>query len=436
MKIKYPQYFWSFVIVLASVRGAFVYHFGLPPDMTYIFSSVLLIVFGLLSYRSLWARNCNNSILLLRKAIKVNTLFIGFYLLLSMVTISLNQASMIYLFGVFPIIFSIVKYDKRLLNGVVHAIMIVTVFGVIYFYNLGISGGFDAINNAHSKLRGEFSYSRIGHNLLPAGYQGSHHDAANILVMGGAYYLSKAMFELGKFKKYLFLTTYFFVLFASLLTGSAANIIVLIGTSGLAIMSYAKKHPYAIGFVICCSFFVLPLMWGKIVDYTYFYEKASYDQSQYESGGMFNSLDMNSIFSSFHTIIVGGGPILKVPMVYSEIAFVKILVGIGLIPFSIFMFICFSPIYYIYKLSKNIKVHAQLLGDFKSGISKTIFMKNIKTRRLKLIGFAMPVLAGTMTLLHYGSLFRVTSVGLYCVLLALFYKEFLDINQENQNDTA
>lgn len=425
MKTKYLQYFCSFIIVLASIRGAFVYHFGLSPDKTYILSSLLLIGFGLLSYRSLWVHNGDNSLVLLRKAIKLNTLSIGFYMLLSIVTISINQISMIYLFAIFPIIFALIKYDKRLLNGIVHAIALVTILGVIHFYNLGVSGGFDAIYNAHSKLRGNFSYSRIGDNLLPAGYQGSHHDAANILVMTGVFYLSKAMSELGRLKKNIFFATYFLVLFASLLTGSAANIIVLIGVSGLATMFYAKKHPYVIGLVIVCSLFALPFLWGKLVDYTYFYEKASFDQSQYESGGMFNSLDMKSIFSSFHAIIIGGGNIFKVPMIYSEIAFIKILIGIGLLPFFVFMFICVFPLYYIYSFYKNSKIQARLLRYRNTRISATILKKNIKAQRLNLLIPAMPPLAGTLTLLHFGSLFRVTSVGLFCVLLALFLKEYL-----------
>lgn len=332
---------------------------------------------------------------------------------------------MIYLFAIFPIIFALIKYDKRLLNGIVHAIALVTILGVIHFYNLGVSGGFDAIYNAHSKLRGNFSYSRIGDNLLPAGYQGSHHDAANILVMTGVFYLSKAMSELGRLKKNIFFATYFLVLFASLLTGSAANIIVLIGVSGLATMFYAKKHPYVIGLVIVCSLFALPFLWGKLVDYTYFYEKASFDQSQYESGGMFNSLDMKSIFSSFHAIIIGGGNIFKVPMIYSEIAFIKILIGIGLLPFFVFMFICVFPLYYIYSFYKNSKIQARLLRYRNTRISATILKKNIKAQRLNLLIPAMPPLAGTLTLLHFGSLFRVTSVGLFCVLLALFLKEYL-----------
>ena len=60
--------------------------------------------------------------------------------------------------------------------------------GVYYFLNLAISGGFDALKEAHSILRPErFAYGRIGDYLLPFGYTGSHHDTANILVMCGIF---------------------------------------------------------------------------------------------------------------------------------------------------------------------------------------------------------------------------------------------------------
>ena len=430
MATKYTQYFWSFVIVLAAVRGAFVYHLGLPPNTVYTLSSALLVCFGLLSFRSMWMTKADKSLISLRKAIKVNALLMGFYTLVSMVAISLDQYAMAYLFAIFPIIFALVRYDERLLNGIVYAVTLVTVFGVVYFYNMGISGGFDAIEATNLTLRpGELSYSRIGENLLPAGYQGSHHDAANILVMCSAFLLSKALLAFSVRNRFLYFSAYLLVLFVTLLTGSSANIIVLIGVSGLGLMFYAKKHPYVVALVFCCALLSLPFILDSLADYTYFYEHARYSQSDLDGGGMFNSLDLNSIIASFHAIIFGFGYVLKVPMMHSEIAFVKGLISVGFIPFLILMFICFSPLYYIHKLRKNGKAQARLLRCYNPEITTANFIKISRTYQFRLIIIAMPAFAGTMTLLHYGSLFRVTSVGLFCVLLALFFKEYLAINK-------
>jgi hypothetical protein len=429
MKIKYRQYFWSLVIVLASVRGALVYHFGFPPSTTYKIIGALLICFGLLSFRSMLVNKGKSAFVLLRNGIMINTLLMGFYMLVSMVAISFNQYAMALLFAVVPIIFTLVRYNERLLNGIVYAISIVTSFGVVYLYNMGKFSGYDAIRVAHSTLRPEkFSYSRIGENLLPFGYQGDHHDAANILVMCSVFFLSKAILEWGVLKKCLYLSVYFFVLFVTLLTGSAANTIVLIGASGLALIFYAKKHPYVMVLIVCCALLALPSILDSLSDFTYFYEKASYNQAELAGGGMFNSLDLNSIFASFYAILFGFGFVFEVPLMHSEIAFVKALIAVGLIPFLVFMFICFSPLYYINKFRKNSKAQVRTLRYHNPGISTVNFIKTRRAQQHRLIISAMPALAGIMTFLHYGSLFRVTSVGLFCVMLAFFFKEYLVLN--------
>ncbi len=431
MKNKYTQYFWSFVIVLASVRGAFVYHLGLPSNMAYIVTGVLLVCFGLLSFPTMWVTKTDQALVLLKKAIKVNALLTGFYTLVSMVAISLDQYAMAYSFAIFPIIFTLVRYDVRLLNGIVYAITLVTVVGVFYFYNMGISGGFDEIQDAHAKLRDEFDYSRIGENLLPAGYQGKHHDAANILVMCGVFFLSKSMLSKGMIR-YFTLAIYCLILYSALLTGSASNTVVMLAVSAFCLLLFVKKNPYFIAFTAFCVLLFLPTLVDFLADKTYFYEKASYDQSELEGGGIFNALDINSILASFHTILFGFGYVLEVPMIYSEISFVKGLVAIGLIPFLVFMFICFSPLYYIHKFRKKGKAQARVLRHHDPGISTANFIKTSRAYQLRLIIIAMPAFAGTMTMLHYGSLFRITSVGLFCVLLALFYKEYLAINKVSE----
>ncbi len=347
-------------------------------------------------------------------------------MLVSIAFISLNQLAIAYLFVMFPIIFTLIRYDEKLLSGIVYAIALLTTFGVFYFYQLGISGGFDAIEAANLTLRpGELSYARIGNHLLPGGYQGNHHDAANIMVMCGIFFLSKAILASRILKIGLYLSGYFLISFATLLTGSASNNIVLLGFSALALMVYIKKQPYVLVLIFCVVILFLPLMIDSMSDYFYFYEKASQDQFELDDNGMFNSLDLNSIISSFHAIIFGFGDVLGVPMERSEVAFIKVLVGFGLMPFLVLMFICFSPVYYIRKFRKNCNAKVRELKGYHLAIPTNIFLKTTHAHQFRLVIISMPALAGVMTLLHYGSLFRVTSIGLFCVLLALFFKEYL-----------
>ena len=432
---RVTQYFWSFVLVFASIRGAFVYHLGLPVDTVYIMAKVLLLYFGLLSLRSMFVNNSVKELVLLRNAVKINYLLIGFLMLMYMLFLGLDRISMVYLFVVFPIIFTLIKYDSRLLHGVVFVIALVTVFGVLIIYNIGVSEGFDAFQDAHSILRDTFAYSRIGDNLLSFGYQASHHDAANILVMCGIFFLSNFMIELGFLKKYLYLSAYFLVVIAVLLTGSTANFVVLGAVSSLAILFYLKKHTYVTTMALIIFFSTLYqlLLLDSFNSILYFYEKLNYDQSALKGGGMFNSLDLNSILSSLHAILFGFGYVFKVPLMSSEVAFVKVLVEYGFIPFIVLMFICFSPLYYVYIFRRNIKSRAQVLRYHNSSFSTTQFISANQVLQHRLIIAAMPTLAGTLTLLHYGSLFRVTSIGLFCVLIALFFKEYLTLKKTMVN---
>jgi hypothetical protein len=425
MKIRYLQYFFSFVIVLASVRGALIYNFGVPPNVLYPLSSALLVCFGFLSM-AMATHNADKTLVFLRNAVRINSLLISFYMLVSIVFISQSAYEAVYLFSIFPIIFMLIQYNEKLLSGIIYAIALITTFGVFYFYQLGISGGFDAIVAAHSILRPEkFSYARVGENLLPAGYQGSHHDAANIMTMCSVFFLSKTILTSKILKKYLYLSGYFLISFATLLTSSASNIVILLAFSAIAII---VKQPYVRMPIFGVALLFLPLILDSMADYLYFLEKFHPDMFQFGDNSMLNSLDLNSIILSFHAIFSGFGYALEVPMLNSEVSFVKLLIDLGLISFLVLMSICFSPLYYIRKFRKNYNAKVRELKSYHLVIPTANFLKIFHAHQFRLVIICMPALAGAMTLVHYGSLFRVTSIGLFCVMLALFFKEYLAVH--------
>lgn len=421
--MRIQQYFWSFVVILASTRGAFVFHLGLPPNLTYQLTSVLLILFGLLAFHSMLINRGVKSFVLLRNLIIINFIFIGIISTIYLINGGLENVSLFYLFSVFPIIFILLNYDERLLTSIVWVIALVTSFGVIYFYNIGISGGFEAIKAAHHILRPDkFAYSRIGDKLLPFGYQGNHHDAANILVICSSFFLIKLIIDSGFKKNLLYLAALCLTIFSVLLTGSAANTLVLFFVSSITLIFSFKFNLYLISFIICFApFFVLN--WNLFADYFYFFEKIR-GHSQLENDGMFNSLDIESILSSAISVLMGFGSILEVPMIHSEVAFIKLLVGLGFMPFSVLMLIVFSPLYYVVISRRVNKAPDQLIIPYNS--SEILHFKSIRrVCQKRLILSSMPVLTATLTLLHYGSFFRVTSIGLVCVLMALYFKEYL-----------
>jgi hypothetical protein len=429
-KTSVKHYFWVFIITLASIRGAFVYHLGLPPNEFYIATGMMLIAFGLLSLCTMLRKCSYSELALLKSAIKVNVLFLGFYTVIYMALRDVTFYSIAYQFLVFPIIFVLIRYDEKLSRLIINLISMVTIFGVIYFYNIGITGGFDVMEAAILTLRpGELDYSRIGEHLLPAGYQANHHDAANILVMCSLYFLSQAMILQSRLRVLFNVFIYFICLSLLILTGSSANIIIAIIISVLAIYIYAKSHPWIMILWVCLFALVIAQYIDDLSYYLYFYDHATYNQADLEGNGMFNSLDLSSLFLSLPSILIGFGYILEVPMMTSEVAFIKQLIGFGFVPFIVFSFILFSPYYYLYKFASKTRSQVKFLKMHRSRTDSSVYSCLCHEARYRLIMTAMPCLAGALTLLHYGSLLRVTSVGLFCVFLALFYKKYIDFSR-------
>lgn len=416
------QYFWSFVIVLASVRGFFVLHFDLPATLIYITSSALLISIGLLSIGTLVTKNGYKSFVLLKNAIKLNMIFISFYMIVTVFIFGMNSYDFLYFFCIFPVIFNLIKFEEKFLTGIVVFIILTTVLGVFYIYIIGVTGGFDVFSAVKLKLRpGELSYSRIDENLLSFGYQGSHHDAANILVMCGIFLLSKVLSSHGFYSRYSSLVGYFLATASILVTGSASNSVIFFSMSIITCWMQGIKKSYV---MILTGFFFVLSFGPDISEYFFFIQKIT-SHHELVDGGMLKALDLDSILRSIHSIVFGFGYVLNVPLIVSEVAFVKMLINFGVVPFCILVFISLSPIYYNYKIFNNIQSRMQLFRNNRLFFRyKNLVKVNLEHRR-QLSCAVMPVIAGALTLLHYGSLFRVTSIGLFCVFLAIYFKKYL-----------
>lgn len=430
-KINKPfALFWSSVLVLASTRGALVYHLGLSPNTTYATSAILLVCFGLVSSWNTLHNLTDKSLVRLKNAIKINFYLLGIYSIAQVSLLGVSEISTVYSFVIFPIIFTLVKYDKVLLERIVHIITVITISGVYYFYWIINTGGYYEIIAANQILRsGEESISRIGDYLLPGGYLGSHHDAANILVMCSVFYFSK-MINTRSFSQLLYIGLFCLCAYITLLTGSATNIAVLIMVISISVMVHTKDMPRKTTVILftLCGLLLIFFFNESISDKLYFREKFT-SQNVLEGGGIYNALNLDSIFKSLFSILFGFGYVMEVPMIYSEIAFIKLLVGYGLMPFLILMFIIFSPVYYIYVFRKNVNNQARAINISNSAFSISNFTRIERTYQRQLSISVMPVLCGALTLLHYGSLFRVTSIGLLCVFMALFYKEYIYVTK-------
>jgi hypothetical protein len=417
MNIKVFKYFALIVLIFASVRGAFVYHLGWSPNLIYSISSALLILLGLLSFKYINLKYNFDILFAFRRACLINYIVLSIYSLFYILFVGFSEISTIYIFMIFPIVFLLIRFKMRDLYFAIYLVSIFIFLGTYIFYQIGVSSGFDGIEAANLTLRpGDLIYSRIGENYLPGGYLGSQHDNANVLIMLSAFYFYLTYTVKSRLR---IISLIFFALSFSLtiLTGSASNILSLGIIVFLILVLKSKK---SLLLLIPITIYFYPL----IEDNLYFIQKITQDQSELESGGIFNSLDLMSVVKSLHAIFIGGGYYFNVPMMKSEVAFIKILIGFGMLPFIILLFILFSPVYYICTFIVTSKKIVKL-NYSKNNLEKVILFRVEGINQL--LFSSLPVLTGAFSLIHYGSLFRITSIGLFCIFLAIFYKNYIKI---------
>ena len=441
MKITFIHILCSFIVVFASIRGAFVYHLGFPSNAIYNISALMILVMGAFSLLGLLSSKLDIAVILLKNAVILNVIFFVYIIFSSLaIAVAAGESdssilSLSYFFLIFPIVFVFLQFDDKLLTKIVYIIAFITVTGIFYFFNLGLSGGFDAIYQAHSILRpDEFKYSRLGANLLPFGYAGSHHDTANILVICGILFLTKFFICTRGIKSLLYISCYFVILFAAMLTGSAANLLVLIFMSIVSLLCYIQKNrtTMLIGFFLFIAIFLVITSIIANIDpavisqFTYIFGKFN---TETMDENLWASLDAQSLGDSIMSVLFGFGGYMEAPLIVAEVAFVSLLSRIGFLPFCILMFIGFSPIYYIALLSINKRRQIQFLKKNRVSNLTRDFITQSRNEMFRVLMMAMPVLAGFLTLIHYGSVFRITSIGLFCVVLAMFLKEYLSVHQ-------
>ena len=143
----------AIIIILASIRGALVLHFGFPPTNTYQISALSFILLGFFSFLLIQFKYPNRELILLINVINLNVFFLSFYLVGMISLLGFKYIDMVYLFGIFPIIFWLIEYKHKLLILIVYSALFITGFGVIYFYYVGITSGINGVGEMITTLR-------------------------------------------------------------------------------------------------------------------------------------------------------------------------------------------------------------------------------------------------------------------------------------------
>ena len=409
------------ILVLASTRGALVFHLGAQPDLTYSISAAALVLLGLYATWRMMQFRIHPDLGIVKKAFQLNIILIGGYSILFMVFSFANSVSIVYSFMIFPIVFILMKWTTRELELILHAVFFVTISGIFIMQYVALYD-FQELYRIQSMLRPmEASISHLGGIVQIGGYQASNHDAANILAMILMYYFIR-LYIAGAMSKLSLFGLFTVGMISLFLTASASNIVVFVGMLLLVTLimqkGFAKRLVSAVLLGLCAL--VIIAVDNRYFDLLHFRAKFQ-SQSELEGGGMFNSLNLKSLFYSLPSLFLGFGEQLKVPMLQSEVAFVKIIFSYGIMPSLVLFFILFLPLILLRKVNKATK----RLRLFARQRHQNISINEVYQKRQQLFLLAAPILTGTMTLLHYGSLLRVTSIGVFCVVMAIFLKDYL-----------
>jgi hypothetical protein len=121
------QFLSLLIVVLASIRGLFVYHFGINPSLIYTLSATSIVLLGLVTIRYIFNLTNTDRLLTLRKALLYNYIIISIYTIFYLVFVGLSEISTIYFFILFPIIFLLIKFETKYLELAVHIVSIITI---------------------------------------------------------------------------------------------------------------------------------------------------------------------------------------------------------------------------------------------------------------------------------------------------------------------
>ena len=80
MKMTFAHILCSFILILGSIRGVFVYHLGLPSNITYTISSIMLLGLGLFSLLSLISSRLDVPLVLFKNAVVINVIFFIYFI--------------------------------------------------------------------------------------------------------------------------------------------------------------------------------------------------------------------------------------------------------------------------------------------------------------------------------------------------------------------
>ena len=404
LRLDFKLYVGVFILIISTLRGFFFLVTGLPPTQTLFFSSTLLIFILIFLFSNPIKFYKYDNYHLFKNLIYLN-LFTGFFwfiieLFLSGFSTSLVREFLMIFFAPISILIFLNLNYKTILYSIYIIVSIISISCIVDFWISNVFPGYplgiEVKNYYLYKVipsTTEIVPARVGAMVRAHGITGSYHDSANILTFCSVFIAGNLFFK--KQKRILNAFLLFVLLTALICTLSLANIIACF--IGLIIINFSVYKGLVLRTTL--SFFVFILI---IYFFESFFDISKYILPQLDPSGvkmqaMLISGESN-VFQNIVTILIGHESSTGISDLgyFSEIAFVALLMKYGILVFLPFMLVLTLPIYLYIKSSKTFR--------------KTIF---VETLTLSI---------AVLTLWHYGSLVRSTSIFLFYALYSIVIK--------------
>ena len=392
--------------MISTLRGFFFLVTGLPPTQILFFSSTLLIFILIFLFSNPIKFYSHDNYHLFKNIIYLNLLFGLFWFIIEIFLVGFSvgviREFLIIFFAPISILIFLKMNYKTILYSVYIIVFIISISCIVDFWISNIFPGYPL----GIELKNYYLYkalpstieivpARIGSMVRAHGILGSYHDSANILTFCSVFIAGNLFFK--KKKKILNAFLLFVSLIALICTLSLANIIACF--IGLIIINFSVYKGLVLRTIF--SFFVFILI---IYFFESFFDLSKYVLPQLDpSGSKMKSMLLTGESNSFQnlvTMFIGHERSTGISDLgyFSEIAFVTLLMKFGILVFLPFLLVLTLPIY--------------------------LYLKSSKLLRKNLFVETLTLSIAVLTLWHYGSLVRSTSIFLFYAFYSLLIKKY------------
>jgi hypothetical protein len=381
-------YFIVLIFIFASIRGFFIINIQLPSDIIYNISSALILLLGIWGFNRR-SEFFGNSMVIPKTLVNINFVFGIFFIAGNFLLGGRFNVAFLYTYLVPYVIFLFISIPQEKFKIGFLVIACVTSYSIIINFleaHYG-AGGLQYLLDYQEILRPSDVpvISRTGDFYRIGGYTGSYHDSANLLGMLLTYYFVN--FLVSKKKYNLIITV--LALVSLLMTQSGSNIVMALLVCFIATFYIYSSNISLLTinmFAAALFFYILNLFNPDILIFT---DRIGYDG---DWAGMLNMLGLDLLLTPYFW--VGFGSSVGSNFMSTEIAYIKLILDMGIFSAVILFFLLIYPVFFFIKKEG---------GQF------------------QLLPPLAAILFGFLSLAHYGSLFRSTNVLVFYSMYALFF---------------